>query len=204
MEKDFKKLGKILQLVIAIIFVLGLISYLKGDIFGLRTDIFIKKISYKKYDHLAPNFSFKYPDYYTLDNDPNNLYGENYATGFKLTTDSRAGCDVRMTSTGINFKKSDADIKKALVEDIAKSAKDFELIKAKRIKIGGEDAFSVEFTFTDPLNNKVKINQIMTSSQNNHFLIMCGTGAYQYQYLEKDFEDFIKSFKWKSDMKIGQ
>lgn len=198
-KKDLKKMWKLLKALGLILIVLGLISYLTGNLFGWRTDIFIKKISYKKYDHIAPNFNFQYPTHYDIDSDPENLYGENYITGFKLSTDSRAGCDIRINPAGINFEKSDAEIKKVLSEDMSKSAKDFKLMDAKRIKIDGQDAFSLDFTFTDPLNNQIRLNQIMTSDkQNNHFVFICGTGAYQYQFLKKDFDDFRKSFEWKS------
>lgn len=203
-KKDLKKIWNLIKIIILILIVLVFISYLKGSLFGWRTDIFIKKIAYKKYNHIAPNFSFEYPAHYNIDNDPENLYGDNYSTGFKLATDSRAGCDIRVNPAGINFQKSDEEIKKVLSEDMAKSAKDFKLIKAERIKIDGQDAFSLDFTFSDPLNNQIRLNQIMTSHENNHFVFICGTGAYQYQFLEKDFNDFKKSFSWKSNTKIGK
>ena len=196
-KKDLKKILILGKWILGLLILFLLVSYLSGNLFGWRTDIFVKKIDYKKYNHIAPNFSFKYPAHYSIDNDPDNLYGDNYITGFKLSTDSRAGCDIRINPTGINFEKKDKEIKKVLSEDMAKSAKDFSLIKAKRIKIDGQDAFSLDFTFTDPLGSQIRLNQLMTTSQGSHFVIVCGTGAYQYQFLEKDFKDFRKSFKWK-------
>lgn len=196
-KKYLQKTSKAINIIVLILVALGLIVYLSGNIFGLRTDVFIDKISYKKYDHIGPNFSFKYPDYYEIDNGENKNYGESYLTGLKLTTDSRTGCDIRLSKKGINFKKSDQEISDALTEEISKSAKDFELKKYKRIKIDGNEAFSQEFTFTDPLGNRTRVNQVMGGNDKNFYIFICGTGEYQYKFFQKDFNDFLKSFQWK-------
>jgi len=198
--KDWKKDLKKIQFLLVVIFyaaiVLGIVSFFTGNLFGWKTDVFINKVSYKTYSHIAPNFSFKYPSYFGVDNGEGKNYGTSYLAGLKLDSDSRTGCDIRLNGAGLNFKKSDDEIKKALIAEVSKGAKDFNLLNAKRIKVNGEDAFSLEFAFTDPIGGKVRLNQILTGHNNNFYLFICGTGEYQYKYFEKDFQSFIDSFKW--------
>ena len=200
-KKDLKKIAILVTILVYVILVLGAISFFKGSIFGWRTDVFFKKINYKTYSHIAPDFSFKYPDYFEIDNGEGKNYGESYLAGLKLSTDPRTGCDMRLNGAGLNFKKSDKEIEDALVSDISKNAKDFNLKKAKRIKIGGEDAFSLEFTFTDPLGSKIHIDQILTGHNGTFYSLICGTGDYQYKYFEKDFQSFTGSINWNQQIK---
>ncbi|MFZ2154364.1 MAG: hypothetical protein WAV16_03990 [Candidatus Moraniibacteriota bacterium] len=196
-KKYLKQAGKITNLVILTLVCLGIIIYFAGDIFGLRTNIFVEKISYKKYSHIGPNFSFKYPEYYEIDNGEEKSYGETYLTGLKLKTDSRTGCDIRSSKKGINFTKSDKEINDALSKEISKSAKDFTLLSYARIKIDGETAFSQEFIFTDPLGNRTMINQVMAGHNKNFYIFICGTGEHQYKFFKEDFQSFLNSFSWK-------
>lgn len=196
-NKYFKKTGKIINIIILTIVIFGLITYFAGNAFGLRINIFVDKISYKNYDHIGPNFSFKYPDYYEIDNGENKNYGESYLTGLKLKNDARTGCDIRLSKKGINFKRNDEEINNALVQETSKSAKDFQLKEYERIKIDGNDAFSQKFVFTDPLGNRTLVNQVMSGHDGNFYIFICGTGEYQYKFFEKDFQDFLNSFQWK-------
>ena len=195
-KKDLKKLQIILIVIFYLAIILGILSFFSGNLFGWRTSIFVDKINYKNYSHIGPDFSFKYPDYFQIDNGEGKNYGDNYLAGLKLSSDSRTGCDIRLNSTGLNFQKSDDEITKALVSEISKSAKDFGLISSKRFKINKENAFSLEFSFTDPINSKVHLNQILTGHGDNFYMIICGTGDYQYKFFEKDFQSFLGSLKW--------
>lgn len=197
-KRDLKKVWFLFALIAQVVFVLGVASFLFGDFFGWRMDIFLKKMEYKEYNHVAPDFNFKYPNYFEIDNGERKNYGENYVTGFKLNTDTRTGCDVRFNKAGINFKKNDQEITDALSKEISRNAKEFNLISAKRIKISGEDAFSLEFSFIDPTNNRIRLEQIMTGHDGNYYIFICGTGDYQYRFFQKDFKFFFDSFDWKS------
>lgn len=179
-----------------ILIILAFFVLAKG--FGLRFDFFVQKVSYQKYDHLGPDFSYQYPNYYETDNNDNNKFGADYISGFRLSTDQRTGCDIRSSAAGINFKKSDAEIKSALEQELSKSAKGFRLLNASRIKIGGEPAFQVEFSFTDPLGGTVRLSQNLVTHDGQSFLLICGTGDYQYKFFQKDFEHFLQSFEWKA------
>ena len=97
---------------------------------------------------------------------------------------------------GLNFQKNDQEIARALTDEVSKNAKDFSFISSKRFKINGENAFSLEFSFTDPINSKVHLNQVITGHGDNFYIIICGTGDYQYKFFKKDFESFLGSIKW--------
>lgn len=196
-KKDFKKLQKIFVAVFYLAVILGIILYFSNSLFGWKMNFFLDKINYKNYSHIGPDFSFKYPDYFQIDNGEGKNYGTSYLTGLKLYSDSRTGCDIRFNTAGLNFQKSDREIANALIGEISKSAKDFNLIGYNRFKIDGENAFSLEFSFTDPINSKVYLNQILTGHGNNFYMIICGTGEYQYKFFKKDFESFLDSFHWK-------
>lgn len=163
---------------------------------GWRFDWSVQKINYLKYEHIAPDFSFRYPDYFQFDGDKEKKFGADYIAGFRLKTDQRTGCDLRFNSFGLNFSKSDQEIEDAIKNDLSKSVKEFNLIETKRIKFGGEDAFAVDFTFLDPIGNRTRLTQIMVSYNKANYLAICGTGEYQYKFFQKDFADFFESFQW--------
>lgn len=202
-KKDWQKIKKILIFLMVCVLIIEVVLYLAGDFLGFRFDLNLKKLNFKEYNHLAPDFNFKYPDYFTIDNGEGKSYGDTYLAGIKLSTDPRVGCDFRTIGSGLNFEKSDQEIKNALVEEMSKNAKDFSLVSGKRIKVGGQKAYSLEFTFTDPINSKTRLNQIMTTSNGMNYLIICGAGDYQYSFFEPDFQAFIKSIKWKSNLKLN-
>lgn len=195
-KKDLKKLQKISVVVFYLAIILGIILYFSNSLFGWRMNFFLDKVHYKNYSHIGPDFSFEYPDYFQIDSGEGKNYGTGYLTGIKLNSDSRTGCDIRLNAAGLNFQKSDEEITKALTGELSKSAKDFRLISSKRFKIDGENAFSLEFSFTDPINSRVHLNQIITGHNNNFYMIICGTGEYQYRFFERDFQSFLDSFNW--------
>lgn len=194
-KKDWKKIG-----LISLIVLLGMAGSLitKKDLLGLRVIFDVERIKYQKYSHIGPDFSFQYPDYYVFDGDEEKKFGNDYLAGFRLRTDRRTGCDVRTSAAGLNFKKNDEEIKKALVNDLSRTAKNFSLINSGRTTIGGNEAFSLEFTFVDPLGNNLRLFQTMTTNKGGHYLLVCGTGDYQYRFFARDFEKFLETFKWQS------
>lgn len=196
-KKDLKKFA----LVLATIFLLavlgwGAVVWLDQNVTGLRLKLGISKVQYQTYTHLAPNFSFKFPAHFVADSDEQKRYGEAYLGGFRLQGDQRTGCDVRSNPVGINFQKSDQEIHEAVSKDLAAHVKDFKEISAKRTTIGFEKAYLVDFSFTDPLGNSVRVSQAITSHQGSSYLFVCGTGQYQYDFFAADFADFFKSFRW--------
>lgn len=197
-KKDLKKLQIILVVIFYVAIVLGFIAFFFDNIFGWRLNIFADRIKYEKYSHIGPDFNFKYPNYFQIDDGEGKNYGDAYLTGLRLNSDSRTGCDIRLNKVGLNFQKSDQEITKALIDEISKSAKDFSFIKSERFKINGENAFSLEFSFTDPINSKVHLNQVITGNSDNFYMIICGTGKYQYKFFEKDFQSFLDSIRWRN------
>lgn len=199
-QKDLKKLQTLFMwfFYAAVVFAMVFLSF--GKSLGWKMDFFVDKVNYKNYNHIAPDLTFEYPTYFAIDNGEGKNYGETYLAGLKLSTDPRTGCDVRLSAAGLNFQKSDTEIAKALVSEISKTAKDFKLISARRIKIDGENAFSLEFSFTDPINSRVRLNQIVTGHGGQYYMIICGTGDYQYKYFESDFQNFLDSFQWQSSL----
>lgn len=194
--KKIKLSKKTTGIILLAVFIAGIV-WVIGKKFDLRLDFSIQKINYQNYNHIGPDFSFRYPDYYVFDGDEEKKYGIGYMGGFRLISDQRTGCDVRQSETMINFQKTDQEIQSALEENFKKSVKNFELIKTERRKIGGEDAFNFEFSFTDPLGSTAHLSQVITAHDNVGYLLVCGTGDYQYKYFQKDFTDFLDSFQWK-------
>lgn len=197
-KNDLRKIWKLLLILAFALIVLELLAFYQGSFLGWKFDFFLKKVNYKNYTHLAPDFSYRYADYFETDSGEGKNYGDNYLSGFKLGTDPRTGCDIRMIKSGINFQKNDAEIRSALSKELSASAKDFKLINAHRMKIDGENAFALDFSFIDPIGSRVRVNQVMTGHENNFYVLICGTGDYQYQFFEKDFKDFTNSFRWNS------
>lgn len=192
-----KIIEKILLAVIIVLIFSAFFVLIKKS--GWRINAFIEKINYKKYNHIGPDFNFAYPDYYVFDADEQKKFGNSYIGGFRLKTDQRTGCDVRLSETGINFQKSEKEISEALEKDFSQNVKDFKLIGTKITKIDGEKAFLLDFSFTDPIGTAVRLSQIMVSHGGTNHLLICGTGEYQYKYFQKDFDGFFNSFQWKAN-----
>ena len=118
--------------------------------------------------------------------------------GFYLNTDQRTGCDVRSSEVGINFSKNDQEINDAISKDLSANVRGFSDYQGKRIKIDGKDAMQVGFSLIDPLGSTLHITQVMVSNgSEKNYLIACGSGQAQYKFFQKDFNDFISSFRWK-------
>ena len=182
---------------ISIVIVLVMLAFFIFFQFGnWRLNWSLQKINYQTYNHIGPDFSFHYPDYYQFDGDESKKFGDQYLGGFKLKTDQRTGCDLRINPFGLNFAKSDSEIENAIKNDLSKSAKEFKLISSQRTKIGNEEAFQIDFTFLDPTNNTVRLSQVLMSHAGTGYMMVCGTGEYQYQFFQKDFEEFFKNFRW--------
>ncbi|HAR99758.1 MAG: hypothetical protein US57_C0009G0030 [Candidatus Moranbacteria bacterium GW2011_GWC2_37_73] len=196
-KKDIKKIFFILVIIAIILGVIsGIKSWSNTNVTGIRINAGISKINYESYSHIGPDFSFKFPNAFVADNDEEKKYGDSYLGGFRLKGDQRTGCDVRSNPVGINFQKSDQEIHNAVASDLSTHIKDFKEISSLRTKIGGEDAYMIEFSFTDPLGNRTRVSQAITSHQGNSYVFVCGTGEYQYEFFADDFNDFFKSFRW--------
>jgi hypothetical protein len=196
-KKDIKKIVLVLAALIVVAGVVkGAMLWSSTHLLGLRTRLTISRVQYSPYSHIGPDFSFKFPDYFLADSDEQKKYGDSYLGGFRLKGDQRTGCDVRSNPVGINFQKSDKVIHDAVIGDLAAHIKDFQEVSAERRTIGGENAYVVEFTFTDPLNSRTRISQTITSHAGNNYVFVCGTGEYQYGFFADDFNDFLKSFRW--------
>ena len=203
-KKDVNRILIGLIIVFSIWFVYACYHYLLSsdtkvfELGGQRIFFDWQKINYETYRNDDPEktFSFHFPQYYVLDKDPNKQYGSNYLAGFHLETDSRTGCEVRLNPIGINFSKTDEEIKNVLSRDIARTAKDFQLESYGRIKIQGSDGFMVTFSFLNPIGQRVRLTQVLASSKNANYLLVCGTGDYQYKYFRHDFDNFFDTFGW--------
>lgn len=196
-KKDLRKIA-IALIVILVIAGIAKSAMLWSDThaLGFRLNMGISKVNYSSYSHIGPDFSFKFPNTFVADNDEQKKYGDSYLGGFRLKGDQRTGCDVRLNPVGINFKKTDKEIHDAVIGDLAGHIKDFKEISTSRRMIGGENAYIVSFSFTDPLGNTVRVSQAITSHAGNNYVFVCGTGEYQYNFFAEDFNDFFKSFRW--------
>jgi hypothetical protein len=193
-SKKRKLLEKTLFVMIGILILLAF--FVVANRSGWRLDWSLQKINFLKYNHIGPDFNFRYPDYFHFDADAEKKFGTDYIAGFKLITDQRTGCDLRYNSFGLNFQKSDEEIQKAIESDLKKNAKEFRAIKGQRMKFGGDDAYLLDFSFLDPTGNTVRLAQVLTSHAGADYLVVCGTGEYQYKYFQKDFQDFFENFQW--------
>ena len=144
----------------------------------------------------APGYAFRYPVTYVEESN-GAKYGSDYLTGFHLPGDNRTGCDVRTSDTGLNFAKSDAAIRAALVSELSKSAQGFDLKSGGRMMIGNDPAYSLEFSFIDPMGDTMRVDQVMTTDRGNHYILICGAHDAQWKYFQDDFRTFFGSFRFK-------
>lgn len=188
---------KKLLLLFVIIILIGLfyfISYLStNDLFGWRLNLSFIKVKTSDYQSFGPNLSFKYPDIFEIDSDPENRYGDNYIVGIKLKTDNRTGCDIRKGGPDLDYSKSVDELTKNVTSQIKDKAKDFSLIEQEEIKIAGRDGLKVSFSFLDPIGARVRLDQIFTKNGDINYLIICGAGEYQFGLFKKDFEVLYES-----------
>lgn len=196
-KKDLKRIALVVGVAIIILGSLIFGKKILANSFGVRFQSPVQFVFYQQYAHTNPDFSFSYSKGYVFDGDENKKYGGGYLAGFYLDADQRTGCDVRSSEVGINFSKNDQEINDAISKDLAAHVRGFSNYQGKRLKIDGRDAMQVEFSLTDPLSNTLHITQVMVSNGNESYLIACGSGQAQYRFFQKDFHDFISSFRWK-------
>jgi hypothetical protein len=112
-----------------------------------------------------------------------------------LTTDDRTGCDIRRGGPQLDLSKSNQEITNAIIGPIKDKASGFQLLENKAVSIGGRKAFQVSFSFLDPIGARVRLDQIFIPEKEN-YMIICGTGEYQYTFFKKDFQTFYDSINF--------
>lgn len=170
------------------------------DFFGWRLNFSFDKVETSDYHGFAPSLAFQYPRIFEADIDPEKKYGKDYLVGIKLKTDERTGCDIRTSGPDLDFSKSADELAEKIVGPIREKATDFRLIEKKKTKIGGRDALKVSFSFRDPIGARVRLDQVFTSNEGVRYMIICGTGEYQYAFFEKDFRLFYDSLNFKGEL----
>jgi hypothetical protein len=165
-----------------------LIYYLSAhDLFGWRLNFSFSRVKMNEYRSFGPDLSFKYPDTFEIDADPENRYGDNYVVGIKLRTDNRTGCDIRSGGPSLDYTKSIDESTQGVIDSIKEKSKDFKLIERQKIKISGRDGLKISFSFLDPIGARVRLDQISTQKGEVNYLIICGAGEYQFELFQKDF-----------------
>jgi len=191
--------------VIAILIVVALgycvFLFSEKDFLGWRLNLGVTKIETSDYAGLAPNINFKYSKIFEIDSDQEKKYGAGYVVGLKLKTDNRTGCDIRLGGPELDFSKDAQALADTVIGSIKEKTKDFNLIEKNKMKIGGSDAFEVSFSFLDPIGARVRLDQISVKNGNNNFMIVCGTGEYQYDFFKKDFQSFYNSIDFNAKIK---
>lgn len=198
-----KKIFKIIKItalfsLVLVVLAVGYFTYRLSnkDLFGWRLNFGLSKVETKDYKSIAPNIAFKYPTIFELDVDKDKKYGTNYVVGIKLATDNRTGCDIRRDGPQLDLSKLEKELTDEITNPIKEKASDFQLIENKKVKIGQEPAFEVSFSFLDPIGARVRLDQIFISKQSINYMIICGTGEYQYEFFKKDFQTFYDSINF--------
>lgn len=197
-KKDFKKISRISLAVLIVLGVYAGVMKIKTHLsWGLHFNAPVEWVKYKSYSADDLDLSFSYPDKYIFDANEKKKYSTDYLAGFYLKADQRTGCDVRATNIGINFSKSDQEIKNSIFKSLSANVKGLADFSGKRIEIDNEPAMQVSFLLVDPLGNTLRIIQTMVSHNNQSYLLICGAGQSHYWIYEKDFDDFISRIYWK-------
>ena len=180
------------------IFLVGIVFYVlsKNDLFGIRVNFDVHKVETNVYESFTPDISFKYPAIFEVDNDDQNKYGSEYLVGIKLKTDTRTGCDVRVDGPELDFSKGVDEIASMITKDISENAKNFKIVEKKKVSIDGRDGFKVAFSFLDPIGAYVQLEQVFVKNDDINYFIICGTGEYQYEFFQKDFDVFFDSIEF--------
>jgi len=166
------------------------------DLFGWRLNFSLNKVETNDYQGIAPTIAFKYPKIFEIDLDKDKKYGDSYVAGMKLKTDDRTGCDIRRNGPQLDLSKPEKELADTIATPIRDKASNFQLIEGKKTKIGGETALKIAFSFLDPIGARVRLDQIFIPKQGNNFMIICGTGEYQYDFFRKDFQTFYDSINF--------
>lgn len=196
-----KSLIIIFSVIILLVAGVSAYSLLESNLFGWTATLNLRRFETNDFKSLAPKLTFKYSNIFDIDIDRDKKYGEGYLVGLKLKTDSRTGCDVRTNGPEINFGMSDTEISNSVIGPIQAKASDFKLLSQQRSKIAERDAFMVSFSFLDPIGARVRLDQLFTSNPDGqNFMIICGTGEYQFPFFEKDFRIFYDSIGFKAEV----
>lgn len=198
-NRRFWKILKISALILLALIILvgGYFFYQlsQKDLFGWRLNFNLDKAETNNYQGLAPTIAFQYPKIFEIDLDKDKKYGAGYVAGIKLTTDDRTGCDIRKGGPQLDLAKNEQDLANEIIGPIKEKASGFQLLEKTKTKIGRKPAFQVSFSFLDPIGARVRLDQIFISGQEN-FMIICGTGEYQYSFFRKDFQIFYNSINF--------
>lgn len=216
-QPEIKKPNKFLKilkisLIVLIVLVILLVGYFayrlsQKDLFGWRLNFNLNKVETNTYTGFAPNLAFLYPKIFETDLDPEDNYGKGYLVGIKLKTDDRTGCDIRTNGPQLDLARSEQELTETIINPIQERASDFRLIEKGKLKIGGQPAFKVSFSFLDPIGARIRLDQIFTENQGTRFMIICGTGEYQHAFFRKDFQTFYDSINFSgkiSDFEINR
>lgn len=200
--KKFQKLLKILKisalvLLVLVVLIAGYFTYLisQKDLFGWRFNFNFNKVETGTYTSFAPNIAFLYPKIFEIDSN-RERYGKGYLVGIKLKTDDRTGCDIRLGGPELDFGKKVEDLTNEVVAPVKEKASDFRLLENKKTKLGGRDALRVSFSFLDPIGARVRLDQAFVKDKDVSYFIICGTGEYQYNFFQKDFNVFYDSINF--------
>lgn len=173
------------------------------DIAGYRLNLNFSKVETKDYTSYAPSLAFRYPTIFEIDLDKDQKYGKGYLVGIKLKTDDRTGCDVRTNGPAMDFNQTSDQLADQIVVPIREKAADLKVLEKVKFQLGGQDAFKVSFSFLDPIGARVRLDQIFAKSKDSNFMILCGTGEYQYEFFRKDFQVFYDSINFDGKLPEG-
>jgi len=170
------------------------LSYLSvHDLFSWRLNFNLAKIETANYQSYGPKISFKYPSIFEIDPDPDNHYGDNYLVGIKLKTDNRTGCDIRTNGPDLDYSQTTDELADRVLSQIKEKATDFRLIQKEKFILGKRPALKTSFSFLDPIGARVRLDQIFTNNDETNYMVICGSGEYQYDFFKKDFEVLYRS-----------
>ncbi len=216
-QQEIKQPNKFIKILkISLIVLIALAVLLAGyfayrlsqkDLFGWRLNFNLNKVETNTYTGFAPNIAFLYPKIFETDLDVDKKYGKGYVAGIKLKTDDRTGCDIRTNGPQLDFSQSEQVLTDTIINPIKEKASNFQLIEKGKLNIGGQKSFKVSFSFLDPIGARIRLDQIFTENQGTRFMIICGTGEYQYAFFHKDFQTFYDSINFSgkiSDFEINR
>lgn len=165
---------------------------------GYRIEFSVIRKQYVTYQNESPRFSFSYPsNRFVLDKDEENHFGEDYLIGIKLPSDHRVGCDVRAIEGSLSLDGELGIISSNLAKQISKGAKFFQSEGGSFTEVGGEKAVKLEITFSGPLGEIMRTDQIFTSHGNLVYTLICGSTQDTFEFFVTDFAHFFETFAWK-------
>lgn len=198
-KKNFSKFLKISAIFFLALFITaaGYFTYRlsQKDLYGWRLNFSLNKVETSDYKGISPTIAFKYPRIFEIDLDQNKKYGENYVVGIKLKTDNRTGCDIRRSGPQLDFSRSNQELEEETTGPIKSKTTDFKLLESGKKNIGDHQAYFISFSFMDPIGARVRLDQFFLSGEEN-FMLICGTGEYQYAFFQKDFRTFYDSINF--------